>query len=134
MRDHARQCLKLKRVTIVVLCVFCVCTALTMPVSAETEEIKATATSFTNDWERTKKYHPDFALELRYGYNTFLINEDYARATSGVVYYRNFKHQAIITNGNGTHYGPKHTYEYMSTVDVRHKGTKVTYYNRATRI
>lgn len=134
MNVYIKQKSKTKRIVAMILCVIFACMVSVTPVSAETIQVSATATSFTNAWEKVKQLSTTNASELRlkYGYNTTLINEDYARATSSVIL-DDYKHQAIIQNGNGTHYGDKVAYAYMSTVDVRHKGTSVTYINRAQR-
>lgn len=59
---------------------------------------------------------------LTYGYNTFLINEDYAWANHSTK-----KHYASLTNGNGGFSGPNKSKGSVSKIEVRHSGSTVTY-------
>lgn len=61
---------------------------------------------------------------LSYGFDTTLINEDYAYANS-----IGYRHRSKIKNGNGLHYGPKKwANDGRSDIEVRHKGSKIYYY------
>jgi hypothetical protein len=78
---------------------------------------------FKKQWSATKK-SSNQRHYLTYGYDTTLINEDYAYANS-----IGYIHRSKIINGNGTHYGPKKAANSgYSDIEVRHKGTSIKYY------
>ena len=73
--------------------------------------------TFKEAWEATL-YGDN--CSLIYGYNTFLINEDYAHA-----YHFKLEHSAIVANDNGTFESSRKP----AKMEVRHKGTFIQYQN-----
>lgn len=79
--------------------------------------------SFASDWSKTVDTNVNGArLVLTYGYNTSFINED----TAYSLYY-GAQHRSKIKNGNGTSYGPSVSAYEWSDLEIRHKGSSVTY-------
>lgn len=81
---------------------------------------------FKSAWSETIKKTSSTGSKHRldYGYDTVLINEDYAYADSN-----GYRHRSKIVNGNGTYYGPKKwANDGRSDKEVRHKGSTVKYY------
>jgi hypothetical protein len=96
-------------------------------VSFSFADMTAKGTSFKQAWTKsiTKTEPGGIRHILAYGYNTFLIHEDICYAYSNGYY-----HRAQIKNGNGTHNGPpRWANEGWSDLEVRHKGSTVTYIN-----
>lgn len=91
-----------------------------IPVKASAEEIVADSTghSFNSDWE--EKYTFSGGEVFKYGYNTFLINEDYAHCNKKYS-------QTRLKNANGTFYANAALYTEWSKVDVTHAGTYIVY-------
>ena len=97
--------------------------------SADTEYIKQSysSTSFTKDWMVTK---PGTTIDggtyyLTYGYDTFLINEDYAYAYSNVGL-----HASRVYHNGHYHYGPwLWGNEGRSDLEVMHHNSPVFYYH-----
>lgn len=120
----------MKRKILVVTCSLLLMMSLaTSAYAAESAMISTTnktkSHTFKADWsESVKKVGGDGTHYLDYGYNTFLINEDYAYANSN-----GYEHRSKIVNGNGTYYGPaKFANEGWSDQEVTHKGSTVKYY------
>lgn len=78
--------------------------------------------SFDEPWERYLSGDNGKA-SLKYGYNEFAFNEDYAWATHATK-----NHYASIYNGNGWHTGSNKGANGVSKIEVRHKGSSVSYY------
>lgn len=80
--------------------------------------------TFTSDWVESKTlYYNGAKCVLTYGFDTTLINEDYAYAyTVGDI------HRSKIYNSNGWHYGPWKYANYWSDQEVRHSGNSISYY------
>lgn len=88
---------------------------------ADAASISRSGTSFSSAWS-LQAQTSDGEGWLNYGYNTFLINEDFAYG-----YYKNSRHFAYIQNDNGYHTGPDVAPGNTSTIEVRHSGNSVTY-------
>lgn len=87
----------------------------------EGDSISATYNgSFASAWQLSKT---SGNASLVYGFNTTLIDEDYAWA-----YHSTRSHWAEIHNGNGVHYGDEVTAGNVSKIEVRHNGSSITYY------
>ncbi len=85
---------------------------------------KTKSHTFKAKWNESVTYVSGGKHYLDYGYNTRLINEDYAYANSN-----GYEHRSKIVNGNGTYYGPsKFANEGWSDQEVTHKGSTVKYY------
>lgn len=84
--------------------------------------------SFDKAWEKTYTGSPSdgsssAVMSITYGYNTFLINEDYCWASCN-----SYAHYASVHNGNGSHDGPWASPGKVSKKEVTHNGTRVSYY------
>ena len=83
--------------------------------------------TFSKSWNESKTIdyeYETFYYEcvLTYGFNTALINEDYAYAyTDGAI------HRSRIINDNGTHNGPWVVANEWSDKEVTHSGTSIKY-------
>ena len=78
---------------------------------------------FKKEWSAVKKSSGKKHI-LTYGYDTTLINEDYAYANS-----IGYIHRSKLTNGKGTYYGPKKAANGgYSDIEVRHNGKSIKYY------
>ncbi|KJF25470.1 hypothetical protein TZ02_18530 [Clostridium aceticum] len=84
--------------------------------------------SFTSDWQKTYE-DTMYYTKLTYGYNTSWINEDYAWA-QGSFMTKDYNHNAYVRNDNGAHYGNSVDYRFVSKIEVRHKGSTITYKNQ----
>lgn len=73
---------------------------------------------FDSAWESTAYFAGD--SKLVYGYNTFLVNEDYSHSNKKYS-------QAYLTNSNGTHKAMAAFNTTWSKIEVRHAGSSVTY-------
>lgn len=91
-----------------------------MPVQAKCLGVSQT-NGFDKAWERSATLDSGKAY-LLYGYNTFLINEDYAKANHATNV-----HYAYIKNGSGIHVGSSAVAAVFSKVEVRHSGATVEY-------
>lgn len=90
-----------------------------MLTSSNVFAITKTSSSFSDGpWE---KYTTNGTKQLVYGYNTFLIDEDYAHAFNSAV-----PVHATIINGNGTFYKSGDPGEWAK-LEVVHKGYEVVY-------
>lgn len=63
------------------------------------------------------------AYKIVYWYDTFLINEDGTEA-----YFNGSPHRSKIRNKNGLHTGGLAPASDYSSLEVRHKGSHITYY------
>lgn len=117
--------MKKSRAIMIISLVMLVVFALPIIASAETtaQSYKDGSHTFKKAWGESKtKYFRDAKCVLTYGYNTALINEDYANAyTVGSV------HRSRIQNANGWHNGPWKVANEWSDKEVRHKGTSIVY-------
>lgn len=111
----------IKKVLAYALCV--VIAGGSMGTSVSAESISRTyAASFEKAWERYAS-SADGKANLTYGFNTRLINEDYAWAK-----HSKKSHYAAIKNDKGWHTGSGKAAGKTSKIEVTHKGTSVTYY------
>lgn len=76
--------------------------------------------TFTKEWVSATSDR--YGSYLTYGFNTYLIDEDYAWAEQSQVL-----HWAEIKNGNGWHYGPFKAAGSVSKKEVTHSGTGIYY-------
>jgi len=76
---------------------------------------------FSAKWERYLTGDSGKA-SLVYGYNTFLINEDYSYAN-----HSDNAHYASLRNGNGSFSGPNKSAKSESKIEVTHSGSSITY-------
>ena len=77
--------------------------------------------TFKSDWKLTK-YGKD--SKLTYGYNTVLINEDFAWA-----YHSKREHSAIVSNKRRAFMSSKKKKKKTAKIEVRHKGSYIQYQN-----
>lgn len=87
-------------------------------VKADSITTSSAGHTFTSDWE--EQYSVQGDKVFKYGYNTFLINEDYAHCN--VKYSR-----TELTNARGTFYANAALFTTWSKIEVTHSGTYVTY-------
>lgn len=73
---------------------------------------------FSSEWKEYRTF--DGSSTLVYGYNTFLINEDYSHSNKKYS-------QAYLTNANGTHRANAALYTTWSKIEVTHAGTSIVY-------
>lgn len=78
--------------------------------------------AFSSAWERYAATS-DGNGSLTYGYNPFLVNEDYAWAK-----HSKKSHYAALNNGAGWHTGPGKSAGAVSKIEVTHNGTSIAYY------
>lgn len=110
---------KMKKFGNVFLVLIMICMVMTLnSVNAEVIVKDSTGHSFNSDWE--ERYSLSGGKIFKYGYNTFLINEDYAHCNKD-------GSQTRITNDNGTVYANAAHNTTWSKVEVRHVGTYVIY-------
>ena len=83
----------------------------------------STGQSFVDSWERYASGDSGNAY-LTYGFNTFLINEDYSWAK-----HNTDSHYAGVSNNNGIFTGPAKAAGSTSKIEVRHSGLLIKYYN-----
>lgn len=108
----------------------CLAIALSMmfalPVFSFASLSKTYSGSFNKSWmDRATTVTSDGAKAyLEYGFNTTLINEDVANS----LYYGD-EHYSKIRNGSGKHKGPRREAGEWSDLEVRHSGSRVTYYS-----
>lgn len=86
---------------------------------------------FDSKWGLEKKWKTDpsddgFSLTCKFGYDTFLTNEDYVKDCKSTL----LSHEAAVKNSKGTSactglYRPGYK---SNKADVKHTGSKVTYY------
>lgn len=93
--------------------------------------LTASAGSYTKTYsgqfnEKWEKYVTDTiggnTIRFTYGFNTFLINEDYVSS-----YYVGDEHYAKIVNGRGSYASSVVGAREYAEVEVTHNGSKVTY-------
>lgn len=82
---------------------------------------RTVSNNFSKAWELYASGDSDRA-SLTYGYNTFLVNEDYAWA-----YHSTKNHHASLTNGTASFAGPNKGKGSVSKIEVKHSGSTVTY-------
>lgn len=87
------------------------------------DSIGGAANDFSSAWERYASGDGGRA-NLVFGYNTFLINEDYSWAT-----HSSKRHYAQVANGTGNHFGPDLGAGGTSKIEVVHSGSLVGYAN-----
>lgn len=105
------------------LCLMMSLAIVTKPVvSAASSISRSYSGSFAKAWERYASSGNGQA-NLTYGYNTFLINEDYAWAKHNTK-----SHYAAIKNGKGWHTGSGKAAGKTSKIEVTHKGSTVSYF------
>lgn len=92
--------------------------------------INTNAFSITNDgkgfskaWELSVTSDDNKAI-LKYGFNTFAINEDYAHA-----YHSTKSHYAYLKNGKGSFSGKNKGSGSWSKIEITHKGSSIVYGN-----
>jgi hypothetical protein len=92
-----------------------------LPLNASAGDLSRTYSGqFTTAWSLTAS---SGAASLTYGYNTVAINEDFAWANHNTA-----EHFASLTNGSGIHNGPVKPAGTVSTIEVTHSGSSVTYH------
>lgn len=84
--------------------------------------------SFDEAWRKTvSDFSMDgsttYYMDITYGYNTVLINEDYCWADC-----EDYAHWASLRNGNGEHEGPIAFPGFTSKIEVTHNGSSISYY------
>lgn len=103
--------------------VFALLSISTIAVPANASSVsKSYSGSFSSAWERYATGDSGKA-SLTYGYNTFLINEDYAWAKHNTK-----SHYAALYNGSGWHTGSGKSAGSTSKIEVTHKGSSIKYY------
>lgn len=110
-----------KKVLAIALCAAITGSCFSVPVSAASVNRVYTG-SFSKAWERYASSSNGNA-NLTYGYNTFLINEDYAWAKHSTL-----SHYAAIYNSKGWHTGPGKSAGKTSKIEVTHNGDTIYYY------
>lgn len=99
------------------------CTAILFPnMKADAGSIQSYGSTFSAAWERYATGDGGRA-GLTYGYNTTLVNEDYAWAKHSTQ-----SHYAAVYNGTGWHTGKGVNAGSTSKIEVTHSGTAVKYY------
>ena len=120
--------IKNKKIISVLLCVIMIF-GLNLSVSSAKAFKVTPSRSYTSAWEATAYATGSskaYIHYITYGYNTTLINEDYTWAQCHVVS-ENEEHQAYVKNGNGTHKGSFVDHRFVSTIEVTHSGSSITY-------
>lgn len=79
--------------------------------------------TFSTDWQESAVGDDGYAA-LTYGYNTFLINEDYAWA-----YHSQKEHSAEVGNARGAFGSEKKAAGKEAKIEVAHSGTSIQYQN-----
>ncbi len=77
--------------------------------------------TFKDAWELSTTVDKGKGV-LTYGYNTVAINEDYAHA-----YHSTKGHYAYVKNSRGSFSGSNAKKGKTSKIEVRHKGSSITY-------
>lgn len=120
----------LKRTFLLMLAIIMVMSILILPASASTTGENSGKSiwafydgSFSKSWEL---YHSGDSgrASLTYGYNTFLVYEDYAWATHSTK-----SHNAAIVTANGTYSGPTKSAGSTSKIEITHLAYEVEYFN-----
>lgn len=120
----------LKRMILLMLAVTMVVSILIMPASASTTGENPGKSiwafyddSFSKSWEL---YHSGDSgrAGLTYGFNTFLVHEDYAWATHSTK-----SHYAAIVTSNGTYSGPTKSAGSTSKIEIAHLAYEIEYFN-----
>lgn len=107
---------------------FCAATASAAEVDATTPAVaradywmsRSYSGSFDSAWQLSAT---EGNASLTYGYNTWMVNEDYAWANHSELY-----HWAEVKNDNGSHRGVIRGPGTVSKKEVTHSGSRVTYY------
>lgn len=99
----------------------------TVDASAITKSKTSAGHSFKSKWsavyyDGTKS---GYRVKMKYGYNTTLINEDYTATNGSTI--GHYNHQPYVVNANGTHKGKIKAWGSESRIEVRHKGSSITY-------
>lgn len=111
----------IKKTTTIAICI--IMTVLCCSISASAASVHKTYKgSFSRAWERYASGDKGKA-SLTYGFDTFLINEDYAWAKHSTK-----SHYAAIKNGKGWHTATAKSAKKVSKVEVMHRGCTVSYY------
>lgn len=84
---------------------------------------KTVSDNFKSSWELSATGDNGKAV-LTYGFNTFLISEDFARA-----YHSSKNHYASIKNKNGEYSADTVKDGKWSEIEIRHVGSSITYKN-----
>lgn len=85
--------------------------------------------NFAKAWEKTASENvllgtgERLPMSITYGYNTFLINEDYCWADCDEA-----PHWASLHNGKGEHSALLALPGFTSKIEVTHNGTSISYY------
>ena len=111
----------LKKTTAIAMCAMIAVSCCSISASAASVN-KTYKGSFSKAWERYASGDNGKA-NLTYGFNTFLINEDYAWAKHSTK-----SHYAALKNGKGWHTASAKSAGKTSKVEVTHKGSSVSYY------
>lgn len=109
-----------KRISALFVCLMVLVSCFATTASAASSS--ATATSFTSDWERYKTVDGGKGV-LTYGFNTFMFNEDYAKAN-----HDDQPHYCALYNGNGWATANVVAAGKVTMVEAVHAGTSVSYY------
>lgn len=89
------------------------------PVHAATQTFTSSGQSFSEPWELA--YENPNVWKIVYGYNVFLIHEDY---THGYNFSKH--HVATVTNANGA-FSKDNLPGFWAKIEVTHSGSYVTY-------
>lgn len=76
--------------------------------------------TFSKAWEAYKG--DDYGTYITYGFNTFLIDEDYCWAEQKQLF-----HFGTLRNGKGWHDGPLKAPGNVSKIEVTHNGSSIYY-------
>lgn len=120
----------MKKSLLIITMLMMVLAATTFPSSAASVE-KTAKNNFKKAWKKTTYDTGSsriYNLEMEYGYNTIAINEDYTHgsATAGDKVDGKY-HKSSVKNSRGTFKSKGVAYCYVSVIEVRHKGSSVTY-------
>lgn len=120
----------IKRISLLTLVMVMVMSVLVIPASASTTGENSGVNiwafydgSFSASWEL---YHSGDSgrASLTYGYNTFLVHEDYAWASHSTK-----DHYAAIVTANGTYTGAAKSAGSTSKIEITHLAYEVEYFN-----
>lgn len=113
----------MKKIILKTMCVWIF--AIILAVSVNLKQVSAADFNVTNGghtfskaWETTTYFNG--SSKLVYGYNTFLINEDYSHSNKKYS-------QAYLTNANGTFKGKAAFTTSWSKIEVTHAGNNIIY-------
>ena len=123
-----RKELIMKRIMIMLCVALLMISSFTTVAMADTTVISCTNGShtFKDDWTEAKTVtYKNSQNILTYGFNTFLINEDFAYAYSNGDYH----YSRIVRSTLDVVDGPKQYANYWSDLEIQHKTSSVTYKN-----